>query len=84
MAPSKHYTAYFYHCRQFDDVFGFYDMAEYSAVSFTAFCKRIKIVERELNVNCTSARFFISPEFLGHTFVDSSRPDNKKQLQIPF
>ena len=56
MAPSKHYTVYFYRCRQFDDVFGFYDMAEYSAPSFTAFCKRIKIVERELNVNCTSAR----------------------------
>lgn len=83
MAFSRHYTAYFYRCRQFDDVYGFYDMAEYAASSFTAFCKRIKIVERELNVNCTSARFFISPEFLGHTFTDSSRPVNK-QLQILF
>lgn len=83
MALSKHYTAYFYRRRQFDDVFGFYDMAEYAAVSFTAFCRRIKIIERELNVNCTSAQFFISPEFLGHTFLSSFRPGNK-QLQISF
>ena len=84
MVTCRHYTAYFYRRRQFDDVFVFYDMAEYSATSFFAFCKRIKIVQRELNVNCTSAQLFVSPEFLGHTFVGSSRPDNNKQLQIPY